>query len=246
MTEVIAVTTPDGDVEAYLSEPTGPTAGGVLVFMDAFGLRPRIAEMMDLVASWGHTVLAPNVFHRDGDVATLAPTADLRVPEHRAAYFRGARGRIAALTPSRFATDVPAYLAALQGRAPGPVAAIGYCMGARLAVRTAGHFPDEVVAVGGFHGGGLATDAADSPHRVIPGTTADYVFLHADHDRSMTPDQVALLERTLTEAGVDHVNEIVPGAPHGYTMADTTEWDPKAYERHLTALQGLLDRTLCD
>lgn len=241
---MISVDVPDGVAEAYLSGPDGPAAGGVLLHMDAFGLRPRIADMVDEIASWGHRVLAPNVFHRDGDVATLAPTEDLRVPEHRATYFTGARSRIGRLTPARFASDLPGYLAALRDRTDGPVAAIGYCMGARLAVRAAGQFPDEVVAVGGFHGGGLVTSAADSPHRVIAGTRAEYLFLHADGDHSMTPETVADLEQVLTDAGVAHVNEIVPGAPHGYTMSDTAAWRPEAYQRHLIALRDLLDRTL--
>jgi len=244
MAETIRIDLPDGAAEAHLSEPDGLSAGGVLFHMDAFGLRPRIAEMVDEIASWGHTVLAPNVFHRDGDITTLAPTEDLRVPEHRATYFTGARRRIDHLTPARFAADLPGYVAALRSRTDGPVAAIGYCMGARLAVRAAGQFPDDVVAVGGFHGGGLVTSATDSPHRVIPGTRAEYLFLHADGDRSMTPETVADLEQVLTDAGVAHVNEIVPGAPHGYTMSDTAAWRPEAYQRHLVALRDLLDRTL--
>ena len=40
--------------------------------MDAFGLRPQIAEMTGRIAGWGYTVLAPNVFHRNGSVADLA------------------------------------------------------------------------------------------------------------------------------------------------------------------------------
>ena len=45
-------------------------------------------------------------------------------------------------------------------------------MGARLALRTAALFPDTVVAAGGFHGGGLVTGDADSPHRLAAETPA--------------------------------------------------------------------------
>lgn len=244
MAERIVIQTPDGPAQAFLSQPDGPAVGGVLFFMDAFGLRPRIAEMTDLFASWGLVVLAPNVFHRDGDIDALAPTEDLRDPDYRARYFAGARSRINRLTPTRFGSDVPAYVAALQDHTEGRLATVGYCMGARLAVRTAGHFAGEIAAVGGFHGGGLCTADADSPHRVIAGTRASYLFLHADGDRSMTPAAVAELEQALTAADVPHVNEIVPGAPHGYTMSDTAAWHPQAYERHVTALQDLFDQTL--
>ncbi len=94
--------------------------------------------------------------------------------------------------------------------------------------------------MGGFHGGGLVTDADDSPHLSIAGSTADYVFGHADHDRSMTPEHVAALEEALRAAGRPHLNEIYPDAPHGYTMADTSMYQEAGAERHFAELEGLL------
>ncbi|MFT4082892.1 MAG: dienelactone hydrolase family protein [Nocardioides sp.] len=247
MAELITIQTPDGTAEAYLARPPAASASsaGVLFYMDAIGLRPRIEEMVEEIASWGYVVLAPNVFYRDGDIAAVGPAADLRVPENRAAFFAsGASKRVAGLTPDRVAADVPAYLATLRRYAAGPIGTTGYCMGARLAVRTAGLFPDEVVAVGGFHGGGLATEDPESPHTKIAGTRAAYVLLHADNDGSMPPEQVAVLEEALVAAGVEHVNEIIPGAPHGYTMSDTSMWDAAANARHLSELRALFERTL--
>ena len=139
----------------------------MLFFIDAIGLRPRIAEMCQRIADWGFVVLAPNVFHRDGRAAAIAPQADLREPGEREAFFAEAMPRVQALTADLAEQDIPAYLDALRtcaGVADGPVGATGYCMGARLAVRAANLDPG-VAAVGGFHGGGLVTDADDSPHR---------------------------------------------------------------------------------
>ncbi|GAA1132045.1 hypothetical protein GCM10009606_10190 [Nocardioides aquiterrae] len=120
----------------------------------------------------------------------------------------------------------------------------GYCMGARLAVRTGGQLPGTVAAVGGFHGGGLVTDAADSPHLAIAASTAEYAFGHADQDRSMPLEQVEALEQALQAAGRPHLNEVYAGAAHGYTMADTSMYDEAAAERHFAVLQGLLARAL--
>lgn len=128
--------------------------------------------------------------------------------------------------------------------ATGPLATHGYCMGARLAVRTAGRFPDEFVAVGGFHGGGLVTADAASPHTCIAGTRAEYYFGHADHDRSMTPENVADLSRALDDAGVTYTNLIYPDAPHGYTMADTSSYQEAGTHRHFTDLEALYARTM--
>ena len=113
-----------------------------------------------------------------------------------------------------------------------------------VAERTAGWFPDDVRAVAGFHGGGLVTEEPDSPHRSIADSRAAYVLLHADHDGSLTPQHVAVLEEALTAAGRPHVNEIVPCAPHGYTMSDTSMWDEAGEKRHFAELRALLDGAL--
>lgn len=243
--EQIEIQTPDGTAEAYLARPESAPKGGVLVYMDAIGLRPRLAEMIEQVASWGYVVLAPNLFYRDGTVAELAPTADLRDPAARDAYFaNGAMARVRGLTVARLEVDIPAYVQNLQKYVTGPLATHGYCMGARVAVRTAGRFPDEFVAVGGFHGGGLVTADEDSPHTCIAGTKAEYYFGHADHDRSMTPENVADLGRALEDAGVAHTNLIYPDAPHGYTMADTSSYQEAGTQRHFADLEALYARRM--
>jgi carboxymethylenebutenolidase len=116
-------------------------------------------------------------------------------------------------------------------------------MGARLALRTACLDP-EVVACAGFHGGGLATDAPDSPHLGLPDARAEFVFGHADHDRGMPPEAVERLGEALAAAGLTAKNEIYPDAPHGYTMADTPEYQEAGAERSFRELEALLARTL--
>ena len=162
-------------------------------------------------------------------------------------FMRVAMPRVGNLTTDLAGPDIDAYLSGLRsldGVEPGPVGVTGYCMGARLALRAAGRHPHEVLACGGFHGGGLATDAPDSPHLSLAGARAEFVLLHADHDRSMPPEAVATLGRALAEAGLTAVNEIVPGAAHGYSMADTAVYDEAAAERHFSELEALLARTL--
>jgi carboxymethylenebutenolidase len=244
MGQTIEIETSDGTAEAYLAGTAGDP--GVLFYIDAIGLRPRIEEMADRIASWGYVVLAPNVFHRDGSAAELAPKGDLREEGAREAFFAGGvMDRVGGYTPDRSAPDADAWVRTLLEHAgDGPIGTTGYCMGARLAVRTAGQFPGTVGAVGGFHGGGLVTDADTSPHLAIEGSTADYVFGHADQDRSMPLDAVAALEATLQAAGRPHLNEVYEGAAHGYSMADTSMYHEAATERHFRELEGLFARTL--
>ena len=245
MTTTITIPVPDGTAEAYVAGPDDRTRPGVLFFMDAIGLRPHIAQMVERIAGWGYTVLAPQVFYRDGQAADLAPDGPLDTDEKRATYFAGAMPRVRGLTAEKAVSDIAAYVDALRGiSASGPLGTTGYCMGARLAVRAGTGHPDEFAAVGGFHGGGLATDADDSPHVGIPQARAEFVFGHADHDRSMPPEAVGRLGHALAGAGLLFINDVYAGAPHGYTMADTSSYRAEAAERHYRALESLLERTL--
>ncbi|MFE4078487.1 dienelactone hydrolase family protein [Paenarthrobacter sp. YIM B13468] len=245
----IEIPAAEGTAEALVARPstvTGPVPG-VIFYMDAFGLRPRIQEMAQRISDWGYVVLAPNVFYREGSVAELATVGDMSTQEGREAAGKAAFPRVARLTPDKAMPDIEAWLSALAGLdgvALGPVGTTGYCMGARLAVRTANSHPDVVAACGGFHGGGLATDQPDSPHLGLSKARSRFVFGHADHDRSMAPDAVARLGAALKAAGLQASNEIYAGAPHGYTMADTSAFHPEATERHFQELQALLDSTL--
>lgn len=244
MGTTITVAAADGSAEAYLTGTGGP---GVLLYVDAIGLRPQIELMADRIAGWGCTVLAPHVFYRDGSAAELAPADGLRTDAERTAFFSGGvMDRVGALTPDRSTPDAEAWIRTLTEHTPpdGPIGTVGYCMGARLALRTGAQFPDRVTAVAGFHGGGLVTDAPDSPHLSVAPATASYVFGHADHDGSMPPEAVAALGAVLASSGRDHVNEVYPDAPHGYTMADTSMYDEAATERHYAALRRLFAAAL--
>ncbi|MBM6402441.1 dienelactone hydrolase family protein [Phycicoccus sonneratiae] len=244
---LVDVPVPGGSAEAHLSLPPDGHGPGVLLVMDAIGLRPQIAAMADRIASWGYVVLAPNVFHREGTVAELLPTGDLRTPEGRDAVMAEAMPRVRRLTSDLSRPDVVAVLDHLRGldaTDAGPVAVVGYCMGARIALRAAGDHSDVVAACGGFHGGGLVTDEPDSPHLSLATARAEVVLGHADRDRSMPPEAVTALGAALEEAGLPATNAVYPDAPHGYSMADTAMYQEAGAERHFRELEALLSRRL--
>lgn len=247
VTTMVSLSVPDGAAEAALSAPDDSAAyPGVLLLMDALGLRPRLIEIAETIASWGYLVLAPNVFYRNGSAEDVRPGHDLDTEERRRAFFAHAMPRIASLTAPLAQADLAAYLTALttQARVRTPVGVVGYCMGARLAMRAAVAHPDVVAACAGFHGGRLATDDQDSPHCGLPQARAEFLFGHADRDPSMNAAQVARLDQALADAGLVAATAVYPGARHGYTMSDTAVYDQGATERHFAELRGLLARTL--
>jgi carboxymethylenebutenolidase len=242
--ETIDVKTSDGVADAYLARPDGEDRHpGVLLIMDAFGLRPQIEQMADRIAARGFAVLAPNFFYRAGR-APVVPLQDSDDPDRRDELLGKIRPLMAELTPERIASDGDAYLKLLEEVGRGPVAITGYCMGGRVGWQIATAFPERVAALAGFHAGGLVTDAQDSPHTTAGELDAEVYFGHADNDRSMTPENIATLEQALADAGVSYRSELYEGAAHGYTMADMPVYDEAAAERHFDALFELLDRTI--
>jgi carboxymethylenebutenolidase len=241
----VDLSTADGTADAYLTRPDGDRGyPAVLFIVDGPGLRPRIEEMADRIAAQGYTVLAPNVFYRSGRAPVL-PLPDFSDPENRASFMQSVRPLMEQLSTDSIARDGAAYLDYLAHiAADGPAAITGYCLGGRLGWRIAAAHPDRVIALGSFHGGGLVTEAPDSPHLSAGELKAECYFGHADHDRSMSSDQIAVLEQALNEAGVRYRSELYEGAEHGYTMADSAAYNEGATERHFAELFALLERTL--
>ncbi|WP_329239929.1 dienelactone hydrolase family protein [Actinoallomurus sp. NBC_01490] len=243
---IVDIVTSDGTADAYLTHPNDHAAHpAVLLYMDAFGVRPSLTRMADRLAEHGYTVLVPNVLYRHG----RAPVVDLPVhitDTRRRALLQQLFPLVGELTPERAMRDADAYLSWLTAcprTTDGPVAITGYCVGAALALRTAGAFPDRVAAAAGFHGGNLATDAPDSPHLVADRITAELYFGHADEDPSMPLEQIERLDTALTLAGIRYQADVYSGARHGYTQADTHQYNAEASARHWTMLLALLDRT---
>src|ERR1700722_8588576 len=68
----VEIKTPDGTCDAAFIHPKGGSHAGVLIWPDAFGLRPSMREMARRLAADGYSVLVPNPFYR----ITKAPYTD--------------------------------------------------------------------------------------------------------------------------------------------------------------------------
>jgi len=242
---MIDVKTADGVADSYLTRPDdGRPHPGVLFVVDAFGVRPQIEAMADRIAAAGYVVLAPNVFYRAGRAPVISLDG-LDDPERRGEVFGRIMPLIRELTTERIVADGAAYLGKLQDEADGgEVAITGYCMGGRLGWRIAAAYPDRVAGLGCFHTGALVTDEEDSPHLSAGDLDAELYLGFADNDKNATPEQIATVEGALRAAGKEFRAEVLAGAEHGYTMADTTAYDEAAAERAYEELSALLSRTV--
>lgn len=241
------IETSDGVADALLAVPDGPGRyPGVLLYMDAFGLRPRIADMAGRFADAGYVVLAPNVFYRSAR-SPIIDHSGLADAGNREAVFKQVMPMMTALTADLEVADARAWLAFLRGHDrvdDGGFGVVGYCMGGRLALRTGTAAPDVVAAVASYHAGRVATDTPDSVHLAFPRLRAEVYMAHADNDASMDLDQQSRLARALEAAGITFTTELYAGAAHGFTMADTAAYDALAEQRHWDTALALFDRAL--
>ncbi|AGZ46656.1 dienelactone hydrolase family protein [Actinoplanes friuliensis] len=243
---MVDVPTEDGVADAYFVRPDGDGPfPGVLFYMDAFGLRPRLFEMADRIAERGYAVLAPNLFYR----SSRSPVADLSGlgdAEERGKIFGQLMPMMQLVDTAAITRDTKGYLdfLAAEGQAGGKVAIVGYCMGGTNALKAIEAYPERIVALASFHGARMATEEPDSPHLQVGKITGEVYFAHADHDHAMPQDQIDRLEAALDAADVRFRSEVYAGAEHGFTMSDTAAYSPEGEKRHWEKLFELLDNTL--
>src|SRR5262249_47624221 len=150
VTENVDVPARDGTADALFCHPDGGGAHpGVVLYMDAYGLRPAVEAHARRLAGHGYSVFVPNVFYRSGGSPVLENIEARIASPDRSALFAELRPKIALVTPEAAIADGQAWLAFLRGRPEvreAPIGAVGYCMGGRLALRMAGEFADAVSA----------------------------------------------------------------------------------------------------
>jgi carboxymethylenebutenolidase len=237
----ISIRTEDGTARAGLFRPDHPTAAGVILYMDAFGPRPALDAMAERLAAEGYAVLVPDLFYRFGDYGPFdARTAFSEEPSRSAL-----RNMIEGTSQDMTRRDSAAFIDALtEAGATGRIGTVGYCMGGSRALHAAAAYPDRIAAAASFHGGRLASDAPDSPHRHVATITGRVYVGSAGVDGSFPPEQSALLAEALRRPEIDHIIENYVGMAHGWAVSDHSVYDEGGAERHWKRLTTLFDETL--
>lgn len=240
----MTIRTEDGVAKAGLFLPDttkGSEQPGVILYMDAFGPRPTLDDMAGRLASHGYIVLVPDLFYRFGPYGPY----DVKTAFSGEATRRELMGMIHGTSQDMTRRDTAAFLAHLtEVGATGRVGTVGYCMGGGRALTAAAAYPERIAAAASFHGGGLASDAPDSPHRHVSAIKGRVYVGSAGVDGSFPPEQSARLAEALRVAEVDHVIENYVGMGHGWAVPDHGAFDEKGAERHRKRLLTLFEETL--
>jgi carboxymethylenebutenolidase len=219
----VEIKTPDGTCDAAFIHPATGAYPGVLIWTDAFGLRPAFRDMAKRLAAEGYSVLVPNPFYRVAKAPVFTDVANFNFqnPEDRA-KLGPLMGSVNAAGNAE--KDAAAYIAFLDAQPQvdrsKKIGTQGYCMGGPLIMKIAASQPDRVGAAASFHGGGLVTNNADSPHLMIPKMKARLYIGIAANDDAQQPDAKDKLKAAFAAANVTAEVEVYPQAQHGWCVPD--------------------------
>jgi carboxymethylenebutenolidase len=227
---MVDIPTLDGTADAFFVHPVSGRHPAVILWPDVAGLRPAYQQMATRLAGAGYAVLAVNQYYRRARSPVLSSFAEWRSEAGRARL----QPMINDLIPWATMRDADSFVSWLDAQPSVDVrreiGSAGYCMGGPHAFRTAAASAGRVGAIASFHGGGLVTDAGDSPHRLMERFSAIMLIAIAqnDHDRRPGDKDALIAEMEATDRPGEV--EVYP-AQHGWCTIDSPVFDAVQAER---------------
>ncbi len=237
----VTFTTPDGTMDAFFVHPARGRSPAVIMWPDIAGLRDAYKTMARRLAQSGFAVLAVNQYYRGQPAPIMTAMAQWRTPEGQALL----QPMIAQLSPDGTVRDARAAVAFLDSqRAVNTrrgIGTCGYCMGGPFTVRTAWAVPGRIKAAASFHGGGLVTDQANSPHQLLAATQASYLIAIAQNDDARAPADKDTFRAAAAAAGRPAEIEVYP-ADHGWCTIDAPIFNQAEADRAWGRMLALFGR----
>jgi len=240
----VTIITPDGEADCYFVHPADGAAAAVMLWPSIVGIRETFRAMGRRLAESGYAVLVINPYYRTQQGPVIPEDKGFRDPGIRDLLMPFAR----TLSPATCVTDGRAFVDWLGQQeavdTSRKAASIGYCMTGSYCMRLAAAMPERMGAGCSFHGGGLVTDADDSPHRLIPDMKAGFLIAIAENDDERSPDDKVVLREAFDSAGVDAEIEVYAGALHGWCVPDSDVYNEAQAERAWSRMLALFERRL--
>jgi carboxymethylenebutenolidase len=240
----VEITTADGVADCYFVHPAQGSHAAVIVWPDILGLRPAFRAMGKRLAESGYSVLVVNPFYRDARSPVVGEGASFGQPETRAIVLPMARN----LNAETHFMDARAMVEFLDAQpsvdTSKRIGTTGYCMGGPMVMRTVAAVPERLGAGATFHGGGLATDADNSPHLLIPHTQSAMLHCVAANDDEADPVAKDTLSTAYAAARLPAEIEVYDGALHGWCPPDSQVYNEAQAERAWSRMLALFEVAL--
>lgn len=245
------IPTPDGRMDTFIVHPEeGGSFPCVFVLMDIWGLREELYDVARRIATSGYTCVLPNFWYRSGKVrfeyrdgnGKMLSMKDL--PKEKQDELHANMKRV---TDTMAMADIRAAMDFVdRGPAkPGPKGSIGYCLGGRLGLQAAFHWPDVFRATVSLHGTHLVNDNPDSPHRFADKYKGEIYCGFAEHDALAPPSTIETLAKAMAgKSNVKYSALVHAGTHHGYSLPDRNIFDKPAANRDWERIMPMFRRQL--
>lgn len=240
----VQIPTPDGTIDALFVRPAEGAHAAVIIWPDIHGVRPAFFDMARRLAGSGYSVIAANPYYRTHTGRLFADGQTIRDPGGRELV----GPHYQALSPATVITDAQAIVAWLDTQeavdSNRGIGAVGFCMTGSWTLRAAAAVPERVKAPSSFHGGGLVTEAEDSPHRLAGQIQGSVLIAIAENDHEREPEAQGALIAAFDAAGVPAEIEVYADAMHGWVPTDSRAHNPEQSERAWGRMLALFEREL--
>jgi len=211
----ISATDGSGRFDALLVRPKSEPAGCVVLIQEIFGVNAAMRALSEWVAEMGFIALCPDLFWRQEPNVTLDPDAGQAQWERAFALMNG-------FDQMKGLEDLAATIAAARALpgSNGKVGTMGFCLGGRMAWRTAVGTDAECHV--SYYGVGIEGMLEDAPKITRP------LLMHiAERDKFVPPEaQAAILAGV---KGHPHVTaHVYPGVDHAFARMGGHAWDARA------------------
>ena len=204
----------DGLFDAYVANHRGVRGQGILLIQEIFGVNQTMRDLADDFSLLGYVVVCPDMFWR------LKP--GIRLDNYDKADWDAAFGYFKAFDVERGVHDLKATLAYMRGMKDitGKIAAIGYCLGGKLAYLMATR--SDIDAAVSYYGVGIDALLDEAPQITRP-----YMTHVAGKDKFVPP----AAQEKMKAALLDHPNvafNLFEEQDHAFARVGGDHWDAKA------------------
>jgi len=240
MERQVEIETDDGTMTTFEFHPEeGGPYPIVLYLMDAPSIRPALKDMASRLASAGYYVLLPFLYYR------ASPYREFGISDED---MHERRELMQTVTREGIIPDTEAMLEFAAGNdkadSDGEIGAVGFCMSGPLVLALAQTMPEKIAAVASVHGAWLVSDKHDSPHNQLDRIKAEVYFGWANNDPTATVEEMGIMDKALTDAGVNYRIDFMEDALHGFAPPGGERYNRQAAEKHWERVHALFQRNL--
>jgi carboxymethylenebutenolidase len=205
----VRIPTASGDIPAYRAMPaTGSRLPVILVVQEIFGVHEHIKDVCRRFARLGYLAIAPEMFHRQGDVSQLKDNKEIFA-------------KVVNFVPdAQVMADLDAAVA-WAGKNGGDARRLGitgFCWGGRITWLYAAH--NQAVRAGVAWYGRLVGQATEMTPRhpidVVDRINAPVLGLYGGADAGIPNDTVERMNAALKEQGKPSFIHLYPEMPHAF------------------------------